>query len=305
MAKGIRGVNKEVLQRFRKVNHRLSIDRFIDVNRRFEKSLTYKVSRVSFLNIFLFWITLIFVLGIVYFLLSSYTSNDVIDRDGNPLNSNFSGFTNSLYFSFVTATTIGYGDLIPVGFIKVFAVVEAVLGLLVLGIVISKLVGIKQEAILEQLYEISFEESINELRSSLYLFRIESNKVMKDIESNRSSKDEIVEYISINLASLENSFRGIKKLMLQPKHEFLLSPDYPSTEILFEGISRSLKKLLGLVKSLDLIKIDIKMPYISGNLNSILSLSKEVCDLYPKGKASKTLLDTITEIKKDISQFKF
>lgn len=48
-----------------------------------------------------------------------------------------------LYFSFSTLTTVGYGDLAPVGaFARLFAAVEAVTGMLYVTIVVARLVGL-------------------------------------------------------------------------------------------------------------------------------------------------------------------
>jgi len=53
------------------------------------------------------------------------------------------GFLSSLYFSAITQTTVGYGDLNPVGFTKGIMAVQAVLGtiysVLFLGIIVAKL----------------------------------------------------------------------------------------------------------------------------------------------------------------------
>lgn len=48
------------------------------------------------------------------------------------------------YYSFVTLTTLGYGDITPVtSFSKTFAILEAVMGILYTAIVISRIVGIQ------------------------------------------------------------------------------------------------------------------------------------------------------------------
>lgn len=44
-----------------------------------------------------------------------------------------------LYFNFVTILTIRYGDLIPIGVGRVLAVVEAILGIAIIGVVVAAL----------------------------------------------------------------------------------------------------------------------------------------------------------------------
>ena len=49
-----------------------------------------------------------------------------------------------LYFSFVTLTTLGYGDIVPVDrLVRTLAVLEALLGPLYLAILIARLVGLR------------------------------------------------------------------------------------------------------------------------------------------------------------------
>jgi len=52
-------------------------------------------------------------------------------------------FFDFLYYSFVSLTTFGYGDLTPLGdFAKALAIVEAVIGVFYMGIIISRLVSL-------------------------------------------------------------------------------------------------------------------------------------------------------------------
>jgi len=55
-------------------------------------------------------------------------------RDGNPVTSRFS---TCIYYSIVTFTTLGYGDLQPQGLGRVLAAMQALTGYLILGILAS------------------------------------------------------------------------------------------------------------------------------------------------------------------------
>ena len=53
-------------------------------------------------------------------------------------------FSEMYYFSFVTLTTLGYGDILPVSRLaRSLATMEAILGQLYLAVVIASLVGIQ------------------------------------------------------------------------------------------------------------------------------------------------------------------
>lgn len=53
------------------------------------------------------------------------------------------GNTDFFYFSFVTLTTLGYGDIVPVGVpARVFAVLEAIVGQLYVAVIIGKIISV-------------------------------------------------------------------------------------------------------------------------------------------------------------------
>ena len=56
------------------------------------------------------------------------------------------GWSNFHYFSFATLTTLGYGDITPdLPFIKVIAVMEAVIGVLYVAILVARLVSLYKD----------------------------------------------------------------------------------------------------------------------------------------------------------------
>jgi len=77
--------------------------------------------------------------------------------------------TDCVYMSVVTFTTLGYGDIVPVGYAKAVACIEVVTGLTFFGIGIAKLSSATQSYLLGQLYareaQGRFEGYIADLRS--------------------------------------------------------------------------------------------------------------------------------------------
>jgi len=63
----------------------------------------------------------------------------------------------ALYYSFITATTVGYGDFRPEkNFGKLFAIVIALLGLLLTGIIVA--IGVKAASMaFSGIYNVSFQ----------------------------------------------------------------------------------------------------------------------------------------------------
>ncbi len=62
------------------------------------------------------------------------------------------GFLDALYFSLVTISSLGYGDIRPVGAARLFAGAEVALGLAFFGLIVAKVASVKQDYILRRLY---------------------------------------------------------------------------------------------------------------------------------------------------------
>ncbi|MGF1831227.1 potassium channel family protein [Photobacterium angustum] len=77
--------------------------------------------------------------AIAYLILIRVFPDSIHGINSGPWHENFS---DAAYFSFVTLTTLGYGDILPVTPIaKVFAYLEAIVGVFYMAIVVSSLVS--------------------------------------------------------------------------------------------------------------------------------------------------------------------
>lgn len=76
-----------------------------------------------------FSMVLIFFCSLFYFLFGVLDGGQLVKFEaGQPISSNLLNWLDTLYFSVVTFTTLGYGDLTPVGLSRVIAAVEAFTG---------------------------------------------------------------------------------------------------------------------------------------------------------------------------------
>ena len=79
------------------------------------------------------------------------------------------GLVTSLYFSFVTATSAGYGDILSVRFARALAIIEAVAALLIFGAVVAKFVSHRQDELVREIHRITFDERLDRVQSNLHL----------------------------------------------------------------------------------------------------------------------------------------
>jgi len=92
------------------------------------------------------WFMLVVLLfSYTYWLLGFNLSNGVINNGVS------TSLLESLYFSVVTITTLGYGDFTPSGFSRFFSGIESIFGLIFVGFGITQVLSIKQDEVLNYL----------------------------------------------------------------------------------------------------------------------------------------------------------
>lgn len=260
------------------------------------------IDKLTFFNIFAIWTLIIIMFGLAYFFLSnsfSFISYSATDTEVNYI-------LDSIYFSFITATSTGFGDIIPHGVFKIVSIIEVIFGLLLLAFVTSKLISIKQDAILNEIYEISFNERISRLRSSLLLFRQNLNKIIDRVEAGYARKREISD-IYIHLSSFENILNEISSLFGRVGiTNYTRVVDTVNTELLFSSTNKSFEKIDELIIILNQANIDWKREIHLDLINRCINLSdflfKKLNDM--KNISEKAITELQSQREKAIDSIK-
>ncbi|MGC9310677.1 MAG: potassium channel family protein [Candidatus Aenigmatarchaeota archaeon] len=266
------------------IKERNSIWRFID--------------NLNFKKLFVLWIAYIFVFSAFFFFLDIYFP-------GNGLKNAETGydaisFLNSAYFSFVCATSTGFGDITPLGLSRTVAIVDVIGGMLIFGLVISKLVSFKQDMILDEIYEISLDEKVGALRSRLYLFRSDAGKLTERIAEGQSYKRR-VDGLWILTDSLRENLEDIGKIVCFPngrKSEFLKSVGPLQLELVLNSISMSLARLTELLAAIDGQQCDWRSKKNTESVSGVLSAAGEICGCIGSKQAPDTIKERLNEIAK-------
>lgn len=197
------------------------------------------LDRLHFPHILLVWLFVIIGFGVIYFLISTPSSY----LYSNPTHEKVTSLWDAIYFSFVSATTVGFGDIIPLGSFRLVSIIEVVFGFLLLAVVTSKLVSIKQDVILGELYEISFDERVNQIRSNLLLFRQNLDRLMAKIEEKNFQRRQI-EGIHHYISALEDVLGEVRTLVTKQGHyHFIKHIDPVNAELIFNSIISSFERL--------------------------------------------------------------
>lgn len=211
------------------------------------------IERCSTTQLVSAWLGMI-VLSALVFWLASALGDPWLKENGSPVDGSLSGLAAALYFSFVTTSSVGYGDVLPLGPGRIIAVLEAVIGLLIFGAVVSKFVSRRQDELVREIHRTTFEDRLDRVRTNLHLALSEfqaiaamcddgvvpSERVGARLESAalvftgelRTVHDLLYEpqrapeerVLAALLAMLSSSLQALRDLMIRLPHDFKRSP---------------------------------------------------------------------------------
>src|SRR5205085_6385907 len=134
------------------------------------------------------WALIVVACGVAFWSASAL-GRPVLVAGGRPLGGGIAQRPEAVYFSFVTATSVGFGDVVPIGLGRVLAIMEAAAELLLFGALVSKLVSQKQEMLVEELHRATFEDRLGRVRTNLHLLGRELSSLATDLADDATAAD--------------------------------------------------------------------------------------------------------------------
>ena len=237
------------------------------------------VERTSTSGLFLLWLLLIAAGGVVFWLLGLVPGHGLL-AGGKAVGTDLPGLVTSLYFSFVTATSVGFGDVVPLGAARILAVAEAAAELLVFGAVISKFVSRRQDALVGEIHRLTNEDRLSRVLANLHL-SLSEFQALAALCSTGTVPDA---RLSSRVSGATLVFAG----ELRTVHALLYRPDAEPDEEVLESILAALSGSLGaLGELLDCAEGKVARPAsLDAGLARIAARSREICgDCVPRDYA--------------------
>src|SRR6202451_3577972 len=212
--------------------------------RRWDNSVLGFVQRQSTLQLFLTWIVMILLCGAGYWLIGVAGHRGLVEA-GRPIGTDLKGLVSAIYFSFVTATSVGYGDVLPIGYARAIAVAEAVSALLIFGAVVAKFVSHRQEQLVLEIHRVTFEERLDRVQTNLHTV-ISDLLSIADIFYARAALHGIAVRLDSSVIIFLGEMRTTHDLLYQPRltvEERALSPILANTSSALTILSELLAHL--------------------------------------------------------------
>jgi hypothetical protein len=181
----------------------------------FDKGLLDLVQQRSTLQLFLIWIGTILLSGACFWLSALMGKHELVEA-GHPIGAGLKGLSSALYFSFVTATSIGYGDILPVGAGRVIAVAEAIAALLIFGAVVAKFVSHRQEELMSEIHRVTFEERLDRVETNLHMVVSEILSITAMCEA-KAPLNRIATRLESAVILFFSELRTTRDLLYQPR----------------------------------------------------------------------------------------
>jgi len=250
----------------------------------------------------LFWLWLEIVLGcgLAYWLIASLFPQFALMSNGAPIPGGLPGLLPALYFSAVTATSIGYGDIVPAGVARVLAVGEGIAGLILFGCVVSKFVSRRQEELIGQIHRIAFEDRLGRVRTNLLLVRTELQATARLCEGRDIPPPEAVARVESAAMVFVGELHAVHDLLYRPQD----TPEEAVLEAILAGLASVFREFNELLACVQAQRAE-RPPALTASVSTMSRLAREICgDCVPRefAPALRTWMDQIQRMAGEVEQ---
>jgi ion channel len=249
--------------------------------------------------LFRLWLEIVVGCGAIYWILE-WTPSPALEANGVRIAHDIRGLFSALYFSAVTATSVGYGDILPTGVARLLAIVESAAGLLIFGVLISKFVSRRQEEVLAEIHRIAFEDRLGRLRTNLHLVRTELQTTAQLCEGQEIAPPAAVARVESVAMVFLGELRAVHDLLYRPQQ----APDEPVLEMILASLASVFREMSELLRCIDVGQPE-RSPTLHASLSSMARLAREICgDCVPReyAPALRRWMDQIQGIAGEIAQ---
>lgn len=253
---------------------------------------------LSYTTLFTLWTAMAFAFGAAYFGVSYIGVSSHSPTDLAEIADPLYRFANAMYYSIITATSTGYGDITPQGFSKFLAALQSITALLVFAIFVTKLVSHQQELTLTEVHRLTFEDVFHNTREGFYICRKDFDHAIHHAEKHGELDVEHWENIVIAYRHLQTLFEEIPDFYENDMHRYTI--DVKREQLLLESAHRTLHRINVMLDTLSAKDIDwVSHERSMKELQELTDIIATITPLWKKRSPYET-----TESFEDIIQMK-
>jgi potassium channel LctB len=222
------------------------------------------------INLVLVWILIGVIFGFLYYFLPGDLINS---RTGQPVTNIF----DFIYFSFVTILTIGYGDITAIGFIRSLTAIEGLVGWVLFGLIVYRVVSVKEDVILKEIHKLSNDQYLSRIRNFLFISNTNLVRFVKEVQSRKIAKDSVIYELSIISTTLKSNIDDAVRFLLMNESSVNMGLEEEEIILLMNGVNLCIANFLN---ALMVIPKHPKDYVLYDNISKIVESSKKMYNYY-------------------------
>ena len=262
-----------------------------------------KLTQQSYYTLLMLWLSLAACFAVAYFALSVFApahGPTQLQEDPTLL----IRLLDSFYYSIITATSTGYGDITPQGFSKLLASAQSILALFIFAIFVTKLVSHKQEIALREVHKLTFEDVFHNTREGLYIIRHDCDRIMKHvIEGGQMSPEDWTDMVIAykQARSLLEEIPDFYAADEEQEVQGLYTIDQQREQLLHEAVHRTLHRINMMLDTLSTHNIDwVSHQESYQELGELVKVVEMVTPLWEKESPYTEAFEDIIELNQSI-----
>ncbi|HEY2524214.1 MAG TPA: ion channel [Candidatus Binataceae bacterium] len=221
-------------------------------------------------QIFVVWLGMVLVCGCLYWV-TGFSSRPGLVDSGRPISGTLSGLLSAMYFSFVTTTSVGYGDVLPIGPVRILSIFEAVTGLLIFGALVAKFVSRRQDELVRDIYNVTFEARLDRVQTNLHLVLSELQSIALMCDDSAFQPQRVAARLESAVLVFGGELRAIHALLYSPQR----APEEAVLEAILVALASALRTLSDVLTCLP---PGLERPQaLQSALRMICALADDIC----------------------------
>jgi hypothetical protein len=258
--------------------------------------MSFKPSREQLkktVNLILVWVLIAVAFGFLYYILPGRLINS---GTGEPV----TNILEYIYFSFITILTTGYGDITATGFIRVLTAIEGLVGWILFGLIVYRVVSVKEDVILREIHKLSNDQYLSRIRNFLFISNTNLVRFIKEVQSRKRAKDSMVYELSVISTTLKSNIEDTSRFLLMNKDSVTGELDEEEILLLVNGVNLCIANF---INALILLPKNTKDHIIYENVSRIVESGEKLYNYYNVQMKSKRRIEDLKTLYTKLEGF--